>query len=112
MLHDRQPRGDEQRLHHIFVHARCRSEHARAYVRHVCQLEQTLNRSILAKGSMQHRKNYVHVDGAIAGPPRERSIHLKRDEATLTMHGLRRDDYRFSPRQYRPTDGTRPWYRG
>ncbi len=49
----------KQPLHHVLVHARGRAQHARAHIRNAGQLKQPLNRPVLAKGPMQHRKHNV-----------------------------------------------------
>ncbi len=49
---------------------------------------------------MQHGKDHVDVNGAIAGAPRECGIRLKRNEPALPMHRLRRHHHRLSSREH------------
>ena len=67
MLHDGNSGGDEQRLHDVFVHARGRTEDARADVGNVGEFEQALDGAVLAEGAVQHGEDDVDVDGAVAG---------------------------------------------
>ena len=59
MLDDGQPGLGEEPLHHVLVHARRRAQHARTDIGDSRQLEESLNRPILAKGSMQNGKDHV-----------------------------------------------------
>ena len=77
MLHNGQSGGTEERLHDVFVHARGRTQHARANVGDVGQFKQALNRAVLAEGSMQYREDHVHVDGAIGRTPGQRCLRLE-----------------------------------
>jgi tRNA-dihydrouridine synthase len=101
MFHDRQSGGKKQGLHNVLVHARSRAQHARTHIRDVSQFEQTLNGSVFAEGAVQHGKDHIDVDGAVAGAARERGVGLKRDEPALPLHGLRRHHHGFSPGQHR-----------
>ncbi len=103
VLHDGEPSGAKQRLHNVLVHTRGRAQHACTHVRNVGQFEQPLNGSVLPEGSMQHGKNYVHINGTIGGAPRERAgIRLKRSERPGgTMRRFRRNDHSFSSRKHR-----------
>ena len=69
------PARREQHLHHRLVHADRRGEHAGADVRHVGQLEQPLDRAVLAVRSVQHRKDDVEVEAGddAPGPVRRRA---------------------------------------
>ncbi len=65
VLHDRQPGIAEEALHHVFVHAGRRAQHARADVGDLGQIEQSLNGAVLAEGPVQHRKDDIHIDGGL-----------------------------------------------
>ena len=58
---DRQAARREHELHQRLVHADCRREHAGADVGHVRELEQSLNRAVLAVRSVQNREDDVEV---------------------------------------------------
>ena len=90
MLHNRDSRRDEQRLHDVLVHSGRRAQHTSADVGDVRQFEQTLNGSIFAKRPVQHREDHVHINRAITGATSESSITLERYQPTLTMHRLGR----------------------
>src|ERR1019366_6609134 len=59
----RQAGGGEQALHGVLVHGRGGAEDARANVGDVAQLEQSLNRAVLAKRAVQHGKDDVERRG-------------------------------------------------
>ena len=96
--HEREPGVAEEALHHVFVHAGGRAQHAGADVSEVSQLEQALDGAVLAKGAVQHGKDDVHVDGAIfqaalrdiAFEGRERIARHWRDDDGLTFRQQRR----------------------
>ena len=58
---DRQAARREHELHQRLVHANCRREHAGADVGHVRELEQSLNRAVLAVRSVQNREDGVEI---------------------------------------------------
>ena len=58
---DRQAVRGEDDLHHPLVHADRGGEHAGADVGDVGQLEQPLDRAVLAVGAVQHREDDVEV---------------------------------------------------
>ncbi len=60
-LDDRDIVGDHDILEDAFIHANRRAYHARAHVRYICQLEQTLNGSVFAECPVQGREE--DVDG-------------------------------------------------
>ena len=100
MPHDRQSGSAEERLHDILVHARGRAQHARAYVWNVRQLEQSLDGPVLAEGPMQHRKDDVHVDGAVGNTASQCRLGLKRGQRIDLPLRLRGDDDRLAPSQH------------
>ena len=59
---NRQSLGRERQLHRRLVHADRRRQHARADVRHVRQLEQSLHRAVLAVRAVQNREDDVELD--------------------------------------------------
>ena len=59
MLDDRQPGLGEKPLHHVLVHARRRAQHAGTDIGDPRQLEEPLDRPILAKGAVQNGKDHV-----------------------------------------------------
>ena len=59
---DRQAVRGEHDLHDPLVHADRGREHAGADVRHVGELEQPLDRAVLAVGSVQDREDHVEVE--------------------------------------------------
>ena len=58
---DRQAARREHELHQRLVHADCGGEHAGADVGHVRELEQPLNRAVLAVRSVQNREDHVEI---------------------------------------------------
>ena len=56
---DRQALGGEQLLGELLVHARRAGQHARPDVGHAGQLQQALDRAVLAVGAVQHREDDV-----------------------------------------------------
>ncbi len=61
MFDNRQLCLRKQTLHHVLVHPRRRPQHARAHIRNPRQLEQSLDRPILAKRPMEHRKDHIQA---------------------------------------------------
>ncbi len=102
MFHNRQPGGPEECLHDVLVHARRRAQHTCANVWNIGQLEQALDRSVLAKGSMQNWEDDVHVNGAIRGTARRRCIAVEghHGRSAASVYGLGRDDHRLAARQH------------
>ena len=64
--------GRHHLLEHDLVHAQRRRQHARADVRHVEQLEQPLDRAVLAERAVQDREHGVGVEQPAAGRQRQR----------------------------------------
>jgi hypothetical protein len=58
--------GGEEALHHVLVHPDGRPEHPGADVRDAGQLEQALDRAVLAQGAVEHREDHVDAGGAPA----------------------------------------------
>src|SRR5580704_9661912 len=71
VLNNRKARGTEQRLHNVFIHACGRTQHARPHVSDVSEFEKTLDGPIFAERAMQHGKDHVDINCAVAGAPRE-----------------------------------------
>ena len=67
-------------------------EHAGADVGNVSEFEQALNGPILAERAVQHGEDHIDVDGAIAGAASEGRVALKRHQAAIAVHRLRRHD--------------------
>src|SRR6516225_7395913 len=72
VLYDRQSGITEEPLHDVLVHASGRAKHPCTDVRNVSELQQSLDRPVLAKRAMKHRKNNVDVDCTCGG------MHLRR----------------------------------
>ncbi len=62
--------------------------------------QQALDGSIFTERAVEHGKNDVDTNGAIAGTAKVRSISLKRNKAALAMDWFRRNNHRFSSRQH------------
>src|SRR5581483_7790736 len=101
VLDDGQSGGTKQRFHDVLVHARGGAEHARADVGYVGELEQSLDGAVLAEGAMQHGKNHVDIDGAVAGAAGERGGSLEWHQAWLAVNGFGRHHHRLPVFQYR-----------
>ena len=84
VLHDGQPGLGKEPLHHVLVHARRRAQHARADIGDPRQLEEPLDRSILAKGSVQHGKDHVQRLAA------QRRVAVQSRRAAVNQRGSRR----------------------
>jgi hypothetical protein len=50
---------------------------------------------------MQHGKDYININGAIAGAPRKRGLSLEGDKSAFAMHRLRRHYHRLASSQNR-----------
>ena len=94
-------RVGEEPLHHVLVHARCRAQHAGADISNARQFEEPLDSTVLAKGSMQHRKNHVQrlpaqrrvaVDGRMAG--------MAQRSGSSSLSGFRRQQRRLTLGQH------------
>ena len=62
VLRDREPGARERALHHDLVHADRGAEHARADVRQVGELEETLHRAVFAVRAVQQREHDVDAE--------------------------------------------------
>ena len=60
-LDDRKARVTKQPFHHVLIHPDRRTQDARAHVGDPGQLQQALDRSVLAEGAVQKRKNDVDL---------------------------------------------------
>src|SRR5439155_4002176 len=60
-LDDWKPRVTKQPFHHVLIHPHRRTQHTRAHIGDPGQLEQALDRSILAESTVQKRKNDVDL---------------------------------------------------
>jgi len=70
VLDDRQSRGREDQLHERLVHHHGRRRDTRSDVPHVGQLQQPLDRPILAERPVQQRKHDIHRTELVRRPAR------------------------------------------
>src|SRR6218665_151805 len=57
----RNPRRDQHRLCHVFVHPDRRGKHPVSHIRQTEQLKHSLDRAILAEPTVQDRENHVNL---------------------------------------------------
>ncbi len=60
-IHHRDAVGAHDRLEDRLIHAEGRAEHTRANIGQVGQLEQALQRAVLAEGAVQHREDNIQL---------------------------------------------------
>ena len=86
----RQAARREHQLHHRLVHADRGGEHAGADVRDVGELEQTLDRAVLAVRAVQHREDHVEVEAGDDRLPPDRACRTCADRSRGCVSSLGR----------------------